>query len=511
MHNHMTPLIAVAYNYNPEFHKQAMETAHALLQFGASRAPTRLGLTASEILLQRYINNQAMIRNTKNQDTEFPAYMEMRDELLREVCTDPQALELSELMSTVAIPWHILPEKWEVPSKDIVDIQPLGEGTFGQVWEVQCKDTPMAFKRIRVSGGGAAVAAALASLLREARNMTMARHPNVVALLGVSVDNSMRTGLLMELAERGTLRDVLDAAAATAAAEADAASGEPAAAAGARSGMPPAEQLRIAREVTAGIAWLHANMPTPIVHRDLKTSNVLIMSDGTAKISDFGMAAGSGMTTATGTARGGGTRVYAAPEMLQHIFDEDSDSDDDDDGDGGAGGADAGSAVSSQQAVAVFKPASDIFALGLVFYAITTGKEPWEALVKKYPESAALKVAQKVVQKKSRPPLKLGHGAQPFMEEQLRACWDQEPAARPTAAELLQRFEYQHRTNPFPDDPMHVLTRLGTSNFLREYEDLDAACPKYTDELLKALREVHLLHGACSDSQCIVIDCVLTH
>jgi serine/threonine protein kinase len=482
----MTPLIAVAYNYHPKFHKQAMETAQALLQFGACRAPTRLGLTASEIVLNRgsYSN-------------------------------ESRALELSELMRTVAIPWHILPEKWELPSKDIVDIRPLGEGTFGQVCEVQWKGTPMAFKRIRVIGGGAAVAAALASLLREARNMTMAKHPNVVALYGVSVDNSMRTGLLMELAERGTLRGVLDAAAATAAAEADAASGEPAGAAGAagaRSGMPPAEQLRIAREVTAGITWLHANIPTPIVHRDLKITNVLIMADGTAKISDFGMAAGSGMTTATGTARGGDTRVYAAPEMLQHIFDDDSDSDSDSSSGSGSGsGSGAGAGGSGRcrkrlrQAVAVFKPASDIFALGLVFYAITTGKEPpWEALLKKYPESAALKVAQKVVQKKSRPPLKLGSGAQPFMEEQLRACWDQEPAARPTAAELLQRFEYQHQTDPFPDDPMHVLTRLGTSNFLREYEDLDAKCPKYTDELLKALREVHLLHGACRN-RCILL------
>jgi serine/threonine protein kinase len=338
----------------------------------------------------------------------------------------------------------------------------------------------MAFKRIRIGGGGAVVAGALTTLLREARTITMARHPNVVALLGVSVDDPMRMGLLMELAERGTLRDVLDSAAA-AAAQADAAGGGPITGTGRRCGLPPAEQLRIAREVTAGIVWLHANTPLPIVHRDLKTSNVLVMADGTCKISDFGMAAGTGMTTATGTARGCGTRVYAAPEMLQHIFEE-SGSDSDSDSSGGR----------PEGQAAVFKPASDIFALGLTLYAITTGKEPWEAVVKKYPESAALKIAQKLVQKRDRPPLKPADGAQPFMEQQLRLCWDQDPAARPTAAELLQRLEQQHRIDPNPDDPFYVLTRLGISNFLRECDDLDEQCPKYTDELLRALREVCL-------------------
>ena len=82
-----------------------------------------------------------------------------------------------------------------------------------------------------------------------------------------------------------------------------------------------------------------------------------------------------------------------------------------------------------------------MYALGLVLYALTTGKEPWEALLKKYPDTAVIKVPQKVVVQQARPPLKPADGVHPFIAEQLRACWAHEPAQRPTAVELRQRFE----------------------------------------------------------------------
>ena len=214
------------------------------------------------------------------------------------------------------------------------------------------------------------------------------------------------------------------------------------------------------------------------------------MADGTAKIADFGMAAGSGMTTATSTARGGGTRVYAAPELLAHIFADDSDDDSDDSGAAVSGDGGDGGGASAQQAAAAFEPASDVYALALVLYAITTGKEPWEKLVKQHPEAAALKVAKKVVEKQERPPLKPADGAQPFLEEQLRACWAQDPAARPAAAELLRRFEQRQRDDPHPDDPAHAPTGFGITNFKREYDALVAGYPHFQDQLLAALREV---------------------
>ena len=113
---------------------------------------------------------------------------------------------------------------------------------------------------------------------------------------------------------------------------------------------------------------------------------------------------------------------------------------DDDDGDSESD-TEAGKAGAQ---VAAFTPASDVYALGLVFYAITTGKEPWEKVVKQHPVAPAVKVAKKVL-KGGRPPLKPADGAQPFLDAQLRACWEQDPAARPTASEVLRRFEQRQR------------------------------------------------------------------
>lgn len=76
------------------------------------------------------------------------------------------------------------------------------------------------------------------------------------------------------------------------------------------------------------MAHLHAHTPHPILHRDLKSANVMLNSDAArtapvAKIGDFGPAtgAGSGSTTAghalssvSATRHGGGTCAYKAPE-----------------------------------------------------------------------------------------------------------------------------------------------------------------------------------------------------
>ena len=108
--------------------------------------------------------------------------------------------------------------------------------------------------------------------------------------------------------------------------------------------LPAQEACSIARGALRGLGHAHA---TGIVHRDVKPSNILIGTDGSVKVTDFGIAkaafAGSDLTT-TGNLLG--TAKYLAPEQVQE------------------GGVDA---------------RSDLYAVGVVLYELLTGRPPFEA------------------------------------------------------------------------------------------------------------------------------------
>jgi serine/threonine protein kinase len=107
------------------------------------------------------------------------------------------------------------------------------------------------------------------------------------------------------------------------------------------------ERLRLYQKLIAAVHYLHQNH---VVHRDLKPSNVLVASDGTVKLLDFGIAKQLGpasmeLTTAEGTPL---TPAYASPEQF-------------------TGRADT---------------KSDIYTLGVILYLILTGRVPDQATTK---------------------------------------------------------------------------------------------------------------------------------
>jgi len=111
-----------------------------------------------------------------------------------------------------------------------------------------------------------------------------------------------------------------------------------------KQGLTPSESLSILKQVAAALDYAHQK---DIIHRDVKPENIMFREDGSAVLTDFGIAkstSAANKMTATGTIIG--TPHYMSPEQAQ--------------------GQKTGSF-------------SDIYSLGAVFYEMLTGKVPYNA------------------------------------------------------------------------------------------------------------------------------------
>jgi eukaryotic-like serine/threonine-protein kinase len=106
--------------------------------------------------------------------------------------------------------------------------------------------------------------------------------------------------------------------------------------------LPPDKALDLARQLCAGLAAAHDR---GILHRDLKPANVMLDGRGRARIMDFGLAVAGGEGAAEGETSG--TPAYMAPEQF------------------------AGKGASVR---------SDLYALGLVLYELSTGRRAFDAV-----------------------------------------------------------------------------------------------------------------------------------
>ncbi|XP_011020643.1 PREDICTED: probable receptor-like protein kinase At1g80640 [Populus euphratica] len=197
------------------------------------------------------------------------------------------SLRMAEKKGSVAvIEYHLL----EAATNNFQEVNVLGEGGRGCLYKACFSEKLLAAVR-RFEGEEQ-------DIEREFENelnwLTKIHHQNIISLLGYCIHGEQRF-LVYEMMQNGSLESQLH---------------------GPTHGSALTWNLRmkIAVDVARGLEYLHEHCNPPVVHRDLKSSNILLDSNFNAKLSDFGLAVASGIQNKY--IKLSGTLGYVAPEYL---------------------------------------------------------------------------------------------------------------------------------------------------------------------------------------------------
>jgi len=145
---------------------------------------------------------------------------------------------------------------------------------------------------------------------QELKILCQVHHSNLVKLVGMCVGGSEHLFLVYEYAENGSLSDCLQNQSAIGRNRFTQSTAY----------LPWTARVRIALDVASGLDYIHNYTNPSFVHKDVKSSNILLDGSFRAKVANFGMAK-SAATSGAGpllTRHITGTQGYMAPEYLEH-------------------------------------------------------------------------------------------------------------------------------------------------------------------------------------------------
>ena len=268
------------------------------------------------------------------------------------------ALETPPARSNVPL----VPDEWRVPLSELAFVCQIGHGSTGTCYRAQWRGSSTSVA-VKVAHSGSE-----AAWLSEMSTLCKLHHPNVVQLLG-AVLSPPTFCLVLEYCHNGDLFEAL------------------------QKPTPPGFTISVARGVAAGMVYLHSR---GLLHRDLKSANVLLDAHNVPKVTDFGCATDGGtnaphrnnkrghLTAETGTYR------WMAPEVVNH-----------------------------EQ----YSRPADVFSYSMILFELLTHEIPFSDLPPVLAASAIGVGKQRPV---------LPHGTPPSIASLMEQCWASEPSNRPS-------------------------------------------------------------------------------
>ncbi|CAH4031653.1 unnamed protein product [Pieris brassicae] len=313
----------------------------------------------------------------------------------------------------------------------------IGVGGFGKVYRGYWNDEVVAVKAAR-QDANEDIEVIKESVLQEAKLFWMLQHENIVSLKGVCLEEP-NLCLVMEYARGGPLNRVL--------------SGRK---------IRPGILVDWAIQVARGMAYLHVDAPISLIHRDLKSSNVLLsetiltddmLENKTLKITDFGLAREVYKTTRMSAA---GTYAWMPPEVIKN---------------------------------STFSHASDVWSYGVLLWELLTGETPYKGI-------DALAVAYGVAVNKLTLPIP-STCPEPW-RVLMEACWHSNPRERPLFPEILEQLERirQSEFTRAPHESFHTMQdgwRIEIEEVLRDLRRKEKELRCREEELTRAQLQQRLV------------------
>eukprot|EP01095_Lingulamoeba_sp_RSL-Kostka_P005619 TRINITY_DN1702_c0_g2_i1.p1 TRINITY_DN1702_c0_g2~~TRINITY_DN1702_c0_g2_i1.p1 ORF type:complete len:564 (+),score=180.30 TRINITY_DN1702_c0_g2_i1:100-1791(+) len=265
----------------------------------------------------------------------------------------------------------------EIKPEEIEKQYILGDGSFGTVYKGKCRSKDVAVKLLHKQDFDEKT---LQTFQQEVAIVSKIFHPNIVLFMGAcTVLGEMM--IVTELMPKGDLENML---------------------ADKKIQLSMLTRMKMAKDAALGMTWLHGSNPQ-FIHRDLKTSNLLVDENNRIKICDFGLSQikKHGELLLDGVEGAKGTPLWMAPEVM---------------------------------AGRNFNEKADVYSFGIVLWEILTRREPFEEFdnFEDFRSAVCFDNVRPIIP----------NDCHPSLRRLIECCWQPNSERRPSFPEIVAALEH---------------------------------------------------------------------